>query len=80
MSTLEAKPTAALACNVWFDEDTLRVDLLDGRSVSAPLEWFPTLANATAEQRANWRLIGNGVGIHWEALDEDLSVAGLLEH
>jgi len=80
MTTLEGKPTSAFASNVWFDEDTLHVDLLDGRSIAAPLEWFPTLIGATPEQKADWRLIGTGIGIHWEALDEDLSVAGLLEH
>jgi len=56
----------------------LRVLLTDGREISTPLEWFPKLRNATAEQRAHWTLIGKGVGIHWDDLDEDLSVAGLL--
>jgi hypothetical protein len=50
----------------------------DGRILSVPLVWFPRLLDATAEQRANWRLTGQGEGIHWEDLDEDLSVAGLL--
>jgi hypothetical protein len=50
----------------------------DGRTLSVPLVWFPRLLDATAEQRANWRLTGQGEGIHWEDLDEDLSVAGLL--
>ena len=54
------------------------VTLADARKVSAPLEWFPRLRAATAAQRANWRLIGRGVGIHWEELDEDLSVRSLL--
>jgi len=71
---------AATAINVWFDEDRLCVALADGRTISAPLEWFPRLRDATDEQKANWRLIGNGVGIHWPDLDEDLSVAGLLAH
>ncbi|MCC6409382.1 MAG: DUF2442 domain-containing protein [Planctomycetes bacterium] len=56
----------------------LRVRLTDGRSISAPLEWFPRLANATRGERADWRLIGAGVGIHWPRIDEDISVAGLL--
>jgi len=56
----------------------IHVRLLDGREISAPLEWFPKLRDATEEQRNNWRLIGNGVGIHWETLDEDISVEGLL--
>ena len=71
---------AVLATNVRFDDEMIHVDLADGRSISAPLEWFARLRDATAAQRDNWRLIGRGVGIHWEELDEDLSVAGLLEH
>ena len=58
--------------------DTLSVDLSDGRTISVPLEWFPRLLNATPEERNNWRLIGRGHGIHWEDVDEDLSVEGLL--
>lgn len=78
MNTLAVRPTTAFATDVWFDKEKLYVRLADGREISAPLEWFPKLRNATAEQRAKWRLIGKGVGIHWEDLDEDLSVAGLL--
>lgn len=78
MSTLAAKPAAVFATDVRFDEETLRVQLSDGREISVPLEWYPRLRSATAEQRAHWRLIGRGVGIHWEEIDEDLSVAGLL--
>ena len=62
-----------------FGVDTLIVHLEDGRSISAPLEWFPRLRDASDGDRRHWRLIGRGVGIHWEALDEDLSVRGLLE-
>ena len=62
-----------------FGVDTLIVHLEDGRSISAPLEWFPRLRDASDGDRRHWRLIGRGVGIHWEALDEDLSVCGLLE-
>ncbi|MCL5104031.1 MAG: DUF2442 domain-containing protein [Armatimonadetes bacterium] len=80
MSSLDVKPTAAFARHISIDDEVLRVDLTDGRSIAAPLEWFPKLRNATPAQRANWRLIGQGVGIHWEELDEDLSVAGLLTH
>ena len=58
--------------------DALVVRLADGREISAPLEWFPRLRDASAEARAEWRLIGGGVGIHWTQLDEDVSVAGLL--
>jgi hypothetical protein len=67
-----------LAVEVSYTPDAVRVRLADGREVSAPLEWFPRLRDATPEQRGQWRLIGGGVGIHWPDLDEDLSVAGLL--
>ncbi len=69
---------SALAVSVRFSSDMLYVQLSDGREVGVPLEWFPSLRDATADQRANWRLIGRGIGIHWEELDEDLSVEGLL--
>ena len=71
-------PIAVLAVEVQFTEDMLSVRLSDGREVSAPLEWFPRLRDATPQQRQNWRLIGRGVGIHWEDVDEDISVASLL--
>lgn len=63
---------------VTLTEDTLTVDLSDGRTISAPLAWFPRLLHAGTEERKNWRLIGRGQGIHWEELDEDISVEGLL--
>jgi hypothetical protein len=66
------------AVDVTVTEDTLSVDLSDGRTISVPLAWFPRLAYATPEQRKNWRLIGKGEGIHWEDIDEDISVEGLL--
>jgi hypothetical protein len=59
-------------------EDTLSVDLADGRSLSVPLAWFPRLLHASQSERDNWRLISQGQGIHWEDLDEDISVEGLL--
>jgi hypothetical protein len=65
---------------VGLDSDALTVRLADGRVVTVPLEWFPRLRSATEEQCANWRLIGDGVGLHWPDLDEDLSVEGLLAH
>jgi hypothetical protein len=68
----------SLAADVRFSDDCLHVALVDGREISVPLEWFPRLASAADEDRRNWRLIGGGVGIHWEALDEDISVDGLL--
>ena len=76
MSILHSK--TASATDVYFDKKLLHVRLADGREISAPLEWFPRLYHATDEQRLQWELIGRGVGIHWEAIDEDISVAGLL--
>lgn len=58
--------------------ESLTVDLSDGRSISVPLGWFPRLAHGTAAERRRWRLIGLGLGIHWEDLDEDISVEGLI--
>ena len=77
MSTLASKPVAD-AVDVSFTDDEIVVTLADARRVSAPLEWFPRLLRATPTQRANWRLIGGGVGIHWEDIDEDISVRSLL--
>jgi hypothetical protein len=68
----------ALATRVSVRPDALLVVLADGREISVPLEWFPRLRSATNEQRAGWRLIGGGVGIHWQAVDEDISVESLL--
>jgi hypothetical protein len=59
-------------------DSALSVDLVNGRTVSVPLVWFPRLAHGSPAERANWRLIGRGEGIHWPDLDEDISVAGLL--
>lgn len=67
-----------LAQSVEITEDTLRVDLSDGRTISAPLAWYPRLLHATPEERREWRLIAGGRGIHWQAVDEDISVQGLL--
>jgi hypothetical protein len=64
--------------DVAVSDDTLSVELSDGRTISVPLGWYPRLAHATQEERANWRIIGRGHGIHWEDIDEDISVAGLL--
>ena len=64
--------------NIRITNDSLIVDLSDGRTISAPLEWFPRLLYATHEERSHWRLIGRGHGIHWEEIDEDISVEGLL--
>lgn len=59
-------------------EDTLTVELSDGRTISVPLGWYPRLVHATQSERDNWRLIGQGHGIHWADIDEDISVEGLL--
>ena len=64
--------------NVIITNDTLTVALNDGRSISAPLTWFPRLLHGTPDERSNWRLIGNAEGIHWSDLDEDISVENLL--
>jgi len=67
------------ARDVRVTEHSLTVDLVDGRSISAPLEWYPRLHRATPAQRANWRLIGDGHGIHWPDVDEDISTIMLIE-
>ena len=64
--------------NVTVTVDTLSVDLSDGRTISVPVSWYPRLLHATQRERKNWRLIGKGRGIHWEDIDEDISVEGLL--
>ncbi|RZM82795.1 DUF2442 domain-containing protein [Leptolyngbya iicbica] len=64
--------------DVHFTEDTISVDLMDGRTITVPLVWYPRLLNATPTQRSQWEVCGGGYGMHWEALDEDLSTAGLL--
>lgn len=79
MSTLGTSLKDALGQRVTLTEDALAVDLADGRSVTVPISWFPRLVHGTPVERANWRLIGNGEGIHWPDLDEDISVVGLLE-
>jgi hypothetical protein len=77
MDTL-AEKVDALAVDVSFTEDALHVVLADGREISAPLHWFPRLLTATAEQRRRWELIGDGIGIHWPLVDEDVEVESLL--
>ncbi len=64
--------------DVRVDDERLSLDLVDGRSVSAPLSWYPRLFNATPAQRANWQIAGGGYGVHWPDLDEDLSAEGIL--
>jgi hypothetical protein len=81
MSTLASKTPARItadAVDVEVTDDELIVGLADGRRISAPLEWYPRLLGASPAQRANWRFIGGGIGIHWEEIDEDISVRSLL--
>ena len=76
ISTVEVRlPDAS---EVTVTEDTLTVELSDGRTIAVPLAWYPRLIHATKKERGNWRLIGKGQGIHWPDLDEDVSVEGLL--
>jgi hypothetical protein len=78
MSTLATELQEATAQDVSASDDALVVDLADGRTITVPLAWFPRLAHGTPTERANWRLIGKGEGIHWPDLDEDISVESLL--
>jgi hypothetical protein len=78
MNTLAIEIATPTAESVTITNDTLTVELSDGRSLSVPLAWFPRLMHATATERKAWRLIGRGRGIHWEKLDEDISIEGLL--
>lgn len=78
MNTSQTELAVAKAQNISVTEDTLTVDFKDGRSISVPLAWYPRLVYGTPKERNNWRLIGDGEGIHWPDLDEDLSVEGLL--
>ncbi len=66
------------AVEIWFDKLKMFVLLDDGREIAIPLDWFPSLRDATEKEKNNWRLIGGGEGIHWEDLDEDILVEGLL--
>ena len=78
MNTL-TKNRSCLATDLSFTKDKMVVYFEDGRELAVPLEWFPKLRNASIEQLKKWRFIGNGEGIHWEELDEDISVVNLLE-
>lgn len=77
VSTL-AEKIEPLARDISFTEDSLHVVLADGREISAPLQWFPRLLRATPQQRGVWQLIGDGIGIHWPEIDEDIEVESLL--
>jgi hypothetical protein len=78
MSSSGVETREALATQVEVSEDTLTVELADGRTIAVPLAWYPRLAHGSPEERGAWRLLGSGRGIHWPALDEDISVANLL--
>ncbi len=77
MSILVNSPDLRIL-DVHIDAERLSVDLMDGRSVSVPLAWYPRLFNATPEQREHWKIAGGGYGIHWSEIDEDLSAEGML--
>lgn len=78
MSTLAIDLRPVAVQHVAVTEDALVVDLSDGRTASVPLVWYPRLLNGCPEERDNWRLIGNGEGVHWPDLDEDISVENIL--
>jgi Protein of unknown function (DUF2442) len=78
MTTSATETVMPLAIAVAVTDDTLTVDLADGRSVSVPLTWYPRLLHATPDERRNWQLIAGGEGIHWPGVDEDISVASLI--
>lgn len=78
MSISKIGTREALAQHIVIDDDSITVELSDGRTIAAPLAWFPRLLHGTANERSNWRLIGSGEGIHWPDLDEDISVTSLL--
>ena len=78
MNSSASEPQIARAVRATVSKDALAVDLADGRTVIAPLAWYPRLLHANAQERKHWRLIGGGEGIHWPDLDEDISVEALL--
>ena len=78
MNTLAAEIQTVKGINVVTSDDTLTVELADGRSLSVPIAWYPRLFHGSPQERENWELIGDGEGIHWSDLDEDISVEGLI--
>jgi hypothetical protein len=78
MSTSAPETATPAITQVTITDDTISVDLSDGRSISAPLGWYPRLVHATPSERSHWRLIGRGGGVHWPDLDEDISVENLI--
>jgi hypothetical protein len=79
MSTLENKIKEARATKIKITEEELIAFLDDGRTIAVPLSWYPRLLNGSEKERNNWRFIGEGIGIHWPELDEDISVEGLID-
>jgi len=77
MNISDIKPGESVK-DVRFTEDNLSVDLMDGRTITVPIAWYPRLLHATPEQRKKWEICGGGYGIHWPDIDEDLSTEGLL--
>jgi len=75
MRALEARASAK---RIWFDDENMWLELTDGRQLSVPLAYFPRLLHATPEQRQKYEMSGGGTGLHWEEIDEDISVSGLL--
>ena len=78
MSSLTTEIEIANVISLTISADTLTVSLDDGRVISTPVSWYPRLLHATEKERSNFRLIGNGAGIHWPDLDEDISIQGLI--
>jgi hypothetical protein len=78
MNSLTTRVRTVIAQNVTTTDDTLVIELVDGRTISAPLAWYPRLLHGEPKERNNWRLIGKGEGIHWPDLDEDISVENVL--
>ncbi|CAN5644627.1 DUF2442 domain-containing protein [soil metagenome] len=78
MSSSTTETAVVRAETVVITDDAISVELSDGRSISAPLAWYPRLLHGTPEERSDWRLVGQGTGIHWPVLDEDVSVQNLL--
>ena len=78
MSFSQSEVVAARVGDVRVTEEALELDLTDGRTVTAPIEWYPRLLHANPEERADWTIVGDGEGVHWHAIDEDLDVAGVV--
>jgi hypothetical protein len=78
MSSSAIRVRTARVQTALVSDESLTVDLTDGRTISVPLEWYPRLVHATREERNNWRLVGDGEGLHWPDLDEDISVENIL--